>query len=184
MYRTTYFGDRTISGIINILKEKQSMFQLNGGSLEISENPFALEIVTPIMKKAHSFTFSKDIVFVDLSGSCDQGNSTITLFFGASKIGGVPLGVVIHQHQTKHDYLNSFSFLKKCLGEEAFYGQFYPTVFMTDVSIAEHQVLSSVFPASTLLLCAFHICQALWRWLWKSKHNIDTSEGQTKMVLF
>jgi len=86
MYRTTHFGDRTNSGIINILKEKQSMFQQNGGSLEISENPFALAIVTPIMKRAHSFTFSKDIVFVDSSGSCDQGNSTITFFLVLLKL--------------------------------------------------------------------------------------------------
>lgn len=112
LYRSTHFGYRTNSGIINILKEKQSVFQQNGGLLEISENPFALAIVTPIMKRAHGFSFSKDIVFVDSSGSCDQGNSTITFFFGVSKIGGDPLEVFIHQHQTKDDYLNAFLLLK------------------------------------------------------------------------
>lgn len=136
MSRTTHFGDCINSGVINILKEKQSMFQQNGGLLDISENTFAIAIVTLIMKRAHSFSFSKDIVFVDSSGSCDPGNCTVTFFFGASKIGRVPLRVVIYQHQTKVDYLNAFSLLKKCLGEVAFNGQLYPTVFMTDDSTA------------------------------------------------
>jgi len=60
-----HFGDCTNNGIINTLKEKQIMFQQNGGLLEIPENPIALEIVSPIIKRAHSFSLSKDIVFVD-----------------------------------------------------------------------------------------------------------------------
>ena len=66
------------------------MFEENGGFIEIEENPLTIAIVTPIMKRAHSYSFSKDIVFVDSSSSCDQGNSTITFFFGASKVGGIP----------------------------------------------------------------------------------------------
>jgi len=46
MYKTTHFGDRMNSGIINTLNEKQIVFQQNGGLLEISENPFALAIIT------------------------------------------------------------------------------------------------------------------------------------------
>jgi len=55
---------------------------------------------------------------------------------------------------------------------------------MTDDSSAERQALKAAFPASTLQLCAFHVCQALWRWLWESKHQIEKSERQAKMLKF
>ncbi|XP_029347795.1 uncharacterized protein LOC115034623 [Acyrthosiphon pisum] len=55
---------------------------------------------------------------------------------------------------------------------------------MTDDSSAERQALKAAFPASTLLLCAFHVCQALWRWLWESKHQIEKFERQAKMLKF
>lgn len=160
------------------------MFKENGGLIEIEETPLTIAIVTPIMKRAHSYSFSKDILFVDSSSNCDQGNSTITFFFGASKVGGIPLGVVIHKRQTKDNYFRAFNLLKKCLGEIAFYGQLQPSLFMTDDSSAERQALKAAFPASTLLLCAFHVCQALWRWLWESKHHIEKSERQAKMNEF
>jgi len=61
------------------------MFEENGGFIEIEENPLTIAIVTPIMKRAHRYSFSKDIVFVDSSSSCDQGNSTITFFLVRQK---------------------------------------------------------------------------------------------------
>jgi len=184
LFRTTHFGDRSSDSIVNILREKQSGFEKDGGRIEISENPFAIAIVTPIMKRAHCCSFSKNIVFVDSSGSCDQGNSSVTFFFGSSKIGGIPLGVIIHKHQTKNDYFHAFTLLKKCLGNIAFDGQLYPSVIMTDDSAAERQALKAAFPSARLLLCAFHICQALWRWLWESKHGIDKADRQSKMLHF
>jgi len=69
LFRTAHFGDRSNDGILNILREKQSIFEKDGGRIEISENPFAIAIVTPIMKRAHCCSFFKNIVFVDSSGS-------------------------------------------------------------------------------------------------------------------
>lgn len=58
----------------------------------MSEDPFTIAIVTPIMKRARTLLFiSQKIVFVDSSASYDQGNSTVTFFFGSTKIGGIPL---------------------------------------------------------------------------------------------
>lgn len=70
------------------------------------------------------------------------------------------------------------------LGNIAFDGQLYPSVIMTDDSAAERQALKAAFPSARLLLCAFHICQALWRWLWESKHGIDKADRQSKMLHF
>jgi len=55
---------------------------------------------------------------------------------------------------------------------------------MTDDSCAERQALQQVFPKSTLLLCAFHVCQAHWRWLWDTKHKINQFERQSLMTKF
>lgn len=44
---------------------------------------------------------------------------------------------------------------------------------MTDGSLAESNALQTCFPKSTLLLCTFHVLQAVWRWQWDSKHNIN-----------
>jgi len=70
------------------------------------------------------------------------------------------------------------------LSNIGFYGQKYPLVFMTDDSCAERQALQQVFPKSTLLLCAFHVCQALWIWLWDTKHKINQFERQSLMTKF
>ncbi len=43
---------------------------------------------------------------------------------------------------------------------------------MTDDSEAERIGFRSVWPESELLLCRFHICQAVWRWLTKGENYI------------
>lgn len=166
------------------MQTKKMLYLEAGGLVEIEESPLCICIVTPLMKRAHGMSFSKDIVFVDSSSSCDQSSSCVTFFFGSSKVGGIPLAVIIHKYLTKESYVQAFLLLQKCLGNIAFYGQKYPLVFMTDDSCAERQALQQVFPKSTLLLCAFHVCQALWRWLWDTKHKINQFERQSLMTKF
>jgi len=152
--------------------------------IEVQENPFCICIVTPIMRRAHGLPLSRDIVFVDSSGSCDQGGSCVTFFFGVTKVGGIPLAVLIHKFTTKDDYASAFKFLRKSLGNFAFYGQMEPSIFMTDDSKSERQALNEIFPNSTLLLCTFHVLQALWRWLCETKHGVSKFERQLYMQRF
>lgn len=70
------------------------------------------------------------------------------------------------------------------MGETAFCGEQQPLVFKTYDSIAERQALKVVFPKSTFLLWAFHLCQALWQWPCESKHGIEKNERQSLMVKF
>ena len=44
---------------------------------------------------------------------------------------------------------------------------------MTDDCQAERNALSAVWPEARLLLCTFHVLQAVWRWLHNGKHGID-----------
>jgi hypothetical protein len=40
-----------------------------------------------------------------------------------SKVGGIPLGVVIHKYLTSEIYIQAFNLLRKCLGVTAFCGE-------------------------------------------------------------
>ncbi|XP_049776193.1 uncharacterized protein LOC126164345 [Schistocerca cancellata] len=58
--------------------------------------------------------------------------------------------------------------LKKTIGENLFCGHIYgPNIFLTDDSQAEQSAILSSFPSSEVLLCIFHVLQAVWRWLSK-----------------
>ena len=35
------------------------------------------------------------------------------------------------------------------------------------------------FPEATLLLCSFHVLQAVWRWLWNKEHGIHLADRKT-----
>jgi len=55
---------------------------------------------------------------------------------------------------------------------------------MTDDSDAERGALSSCFPYASMLLCAFHVQQAMWRWLLDTHHQIAKEDRQLLMRLF
>src|SRR5277367_388781 len=136
------------------------------------------------MKRAHREPFSSSIVFVDSSGSCDQTNTSVTFVFGKCKAGAIPLGYILHTSQQEENYYHAFSALMELVGSAAFNGKGAPEIIMTDDSEAERNACKRVFPNATLLLCIFHVCQAVWRWLWDSKNGIDKNDRQHLMILF
>jgi len=75
-----------------------------------------------------------------------------------SRVGGIPLRMVIHKYSTSENHIQAFNSLRKYSGETAFCEEQQPLIFMTDENIAERQALKVVFPKSTLL----HLCQALY----------------------
>jgi hypothetical protein len=179
--RKEQFGDRSPSGIAMVLQLKQDLFEQLGIEIKVIDNPLTIAIVTPIMRRAHSLQCAGEIVFVDSSGSCDQGGSTVTFLFTACKTGGIPLGVVIHESQSESNYKQAFDLLLNVIGPNGFGKKGQPSVVMTDDSAAERSALKQVFPLAELLLCAFHICQAMWRWLWDSNHRISNTDKQQLM---
>ena len=72
------------------------------------------------------------------------------------------------------------------LPAEAFFhrGAEGPRIAMTDDCEAEQQALSTVWSGVTLLLCVFHLLQALWRWEWDSVHKIDKDDRPLLFNLF
>lgn len=183
-FRNEHFGTRAVESMADVLSSKKNLFDDNGINVMVSENPFIMTVVTPIMKRANQEKSSGEIIFIDSSGSCDQSGSCVTFLFGSTKSGGIPLGCIIHQLQTQENYTLGFAQLKSVLGPTAFRGRGEPLVIMTDDSSAERNALKSVFPHSNLLLCIFHVLKAMWRWLWDSKHDIANQDRKHLMKLF
>ena len=57
-------------------------------------------------------------------------------------------------------------------------------IAMTDDCQAEQNALSSTWQSMKLLLCVFHLLQALWRCEWNSDHKIDKCDKPTLFRLF
>ena len=55
---------------------------------------------------------------------------------------------------------------------------------MTDDCDAERLALSKVWSEAILLLCVFHVLQAMWNWLWAAKNKIEHNDRQILLVLF
>lgn len=103
--------------------------------------------------------------------------------FGASKVGAIPLGCVIHTSQNKECYFNAFMALKEAIAQCDFFDK-SPSVIMTDDSSAERNALTKVCSKSKLLLCSFHVCQAIWRLLWDTNHGIENTHRKSFMLMF
>lgn len=130
------------------------------------------------MQWAHSLPFSKDIVFIDSTSCCDSLNHSVTFMLTPCEIGAVPLGVIITKGQTEIDYISGFQLIKNNV-PNSFCGEGCPRIFMTDDSDAERNALKFVWPECKTLLCRFHVCQSIWRWLWEKKNNIPKESRQS-----
>jgi hypothetical protein len=157
--------------------ERQENLIKSGHIFEITQDPFAILILTPLMRRGHDLLqYAKDCVFIDSTSCCDSESHSITFVMTPCSIGAMPLGMIITKGQTSAEYVAGFSMLKDVPG--SFGGQGHPKLFITDDSMAERNALRIVWPASRRLLCRFHVSQAVWRWLWGCIHGIDASHRQ------
>ncbi|XP_067932308.1 uncharacterized protein [Watersipora subatra] len=65
--------------------------------------------------------------------------------------------------------------LKQLAGETGFNGR--------DDARAEHAAMST-YPDAAILLCSFHVQQAVWRWLWKGNNKVLLRDRNGCMDLF
>lgn len=137
------------------------------------------------MQRVHSLPAAREIVFSDSTSCCDRGGHILTFFMTPSPVGAMPLSVFITDSTTKESYAAAFSLLDEALGDKAFCDRRCgPEIFMTDDSDAERMALDSVWRGAILLLCIFHVAQAVWRWLWEAQHGIENCDRQPLMKDF
>jgi hypothetical protein len=65
------------------------------------------------MKRNQNESTSKENVFVDSSASCDVLQSNVTVLSTVTKAGAVPIGILIHSHQSMESYKQAFSLFRE-----------------------------------------------------------------------
>lgn len=74
---------------------------------------WAALVVTPIMARTQSLEASRELIFLDSTSSCDDGQSTTTVLLAATKAGAVPIAVIVHSSQSTEGYTAAFSLLQR-----------------------------------------------------------------------
>ena len=171
--------------MLDVLKAKIAVWADScGATVVMQEEPFAVCILTGIMRRAHSTQFARDVCFVDSTASCDATNTAITFMLAPTVAGAVPLAVVMTDSTSYSSYAAGFSLLKTILPADAFAEQQFPSVFVTDDCDAERSALHACWPQAALKLCLFHVAQAVWRWLWAEAHHIAKDDRKQLMMEF
>ena len=183
IWRKKNLGGRSNQDVLTVLKQLMPVFSKKGVNVHIKEDPMIIVIITPIMRRLFLRGYSDEIVYIDSSGSCDQTSTRVTFIFASLKIGAAPIACVLHTDETEANYTLAFMAVKEAL-ESGNDKKIQPSVIMTDDSEAERNALKCVYPKSSLLLCHFHVCQAVWRWLWLSEHKVDKCDRKIVMKAF
>ncbi|KAK3887599.1 hypothetical protein Pcinc_008303 [Petrolisthes cinctipes] len=134
-----------------------------------------IALCNKLMKRVHqNVRQSSEMVFVDASGGVDRHVCRVFLFMTHSAAGGLPVRLLITSSESEKVLTEGFRLLRDLFPNNAFFGrQEGPEIFTTDDAEAERKALHNVFHDSTLLLCSFHILQAMWRFLWDAKHKVE-----------
>jgi len=82
------------------------------------------------------------------------------------------------------DYTLAFTSFNATTDPNSFGSQGYTLVFVTDDSEAEQAAMSEVCSDSLIKLCLFHVQQAVWCWLWETKHGVEKSSCKLLMGNF
>ena len=111
---------------------------------------------------------------MDATSNLDRNDSKIFHLMCPSPLGGLSLGTFIPTRANESTLSEALELYKTILPENAFYGRgkvLGPKLAITDDDSAERNSLKIVWPRLVLLLCFFHLLQAVWSWLWKREHD-------------
>ena len=167
-----------------VLEEKIDSYRSVGHLIALHHDPLAIVVSTPIMQRAHTLRESSQLAFVDSTANCDCENHSLTFILCPCAAGAVPLGVLITDGQSTTDYTLAFTLFKAATDSHSFGGHGQPQTFVTDDSDAEQAALHEVWPGSKTVLCLFHVQQAVWRWLWDTRHGIQQNDRKLLMATF
>jgi len=91
------------------------------------------------MKRAHTLPSAREIIFIDSTGTVDASHSNVTVISTATKIGAVPLCILIHENQTTEGYMKVFKLFKDTF-PKAFGGETvssYAKLFFKDTHLTK-----------------------------------------------
>jgi len=185
LYKTAFeaeFGPSTGQAMVEHLQKTVSEYNADGNTAVMRHigSDIIIAVCSAFMKRIHGLPNASQICFLDSSGNMDRFNCRVFLLMVDTVVGGLPIGVLITTSESEAVITAALGEYKKILPEDAFGDnrQNGPSVFMTDNAAALRNSLATNFPASTCLLCIFHVLQAAWRWLWDAKHGIRMDHRQ------
>ncbi len=109
---------------------------------------------------------------MDSTGSVDSHECLVTIFVVATNCGALPFGITISGGKSEEIYTVVFQMLKSVIEKTDTISSFQPKIAMTDHDYAIRNSLTTVWPEITLLLCLFHVMQAVWRYLFSTESGI------------
>ena len=157
---------------------------------KISQTPQGETVVTvvnPFMRRVHrTIPQSGDIVMCDATSNLDRTEIKLIHMIIPSVIGGLPVAEILITREDAPTLTFAFQQLCSMLDESAFYGRGSngPILFMTDDSACLRKALSINWVIALILLCQFHVLQAVWNWLWAAKNGILKSDRPVLLRLF
>ncbi|KAE8741224.1 hypothetical protein FOCC_FOCC013258 [Frankliniella occidentalis] len=176
LFRALNYGPP--SNPFETLKSKIELYKQKGVTVVVQEeSPWAILVVTPVMRRTHDLFWAKNIVFADTSSSCDSTSTNVTLMLTSTKAGAIPMVVLLHEGQSTESYRVAFQLFQETF-PNAFGGETHPLTFMSDNSGPEKKALRLVWPDSLQLLCGFHVGQAEWEWI-----NSNITKEQKKALM-
>lgn len=182
------YGSTSGTEMFSTLENMLAMYNENMGCKtkfgQIGQH-YYVTMCTPLMTRVHKLLRqTSELVMVDAAGGLDKQRHRLYLFLSPTAAGGVPVGAVITNTEQELVFEAALKDLVDCFPEEAFFGQGFPTLFLTDNDLKERQPLQRLFPESRLLLCQFHMLKAVWAWLCDSKHGVSRDDRQEVYMAF
>ena len=145
-------------------------------------------ICDPFMQRVHATVpQSGELVLIDATSNLDRCDSKLIHIVCPTPIGSLPLADIVVTREDTKTLKFAFELLEYVLPDQAFYGRGHskgPQCVMTDDCDAERIALAETWPDAVLLLCVFHVLQAIWTWLWDGKHQIEHKDRQTLLIMF
>ena len=130
---------------------------------------------------------SGELMMMDATSNVDRSDTKIFHLMCPSSAGGLPLATIVTTREDTKTIEFGLELLKSILPTYAFYGRsplVGPVLGLTDDSDSERQALAAAWPKLTLLLCQFHLLQALWQWLWCGSHKIEKNDRAPLLKMF
>ncbi|XP_052131256.1 uncharacterized protein LOC127751567 [Frankliniella occidentalis] len=150
-------------------------------------NDHYIAVCTPMMKRIHThYKGSGEVMFIDSSGCMDNNNARVFVILTPSVVCGLPLGLLITSSEKEPVVLAALQLWKEVLPENAFYGRgsLGPKIIISDASTSERNSVSDCWPMAVLLLCLFHVLQAMWRYIWDSHNGVEFKDKAYVYYLF
>uniref|UniRef100_A0AAX7VUA0 ZSWIM1/3 RNaseH-like domain-containing protein n=1 Tax=Astatotilapia calliptera TaxID=8154 RepID=A0AAX7VUA0_ASTCA len=145
-----------------------------------SDQELMIVLQTPVMK-SNMENYAKQLVFVDTTHCVNQYSFPLfTLVVRDDHGHGVPVAYAIVSNESQKT-------LETVLGIVCEHFPTSPRAFMVDKDFAEINALQKVFPESAILLCWYHVLQAVNRWLSKSEsgvHGLSNTQKRNEIISF